>query len=155
MDFDINNVLTTLQGDAELTRKTLVALKDTEQGKELLSGFADQYAAERIKANTKETYTRIDALLSEAGFEKQAGEKTSDYLTRFATSFKDLSGKKGSTAREKELQQQLEALKNDGSHNAHWKQTHEEATNKWQAEKNQLMQQICKRSKDLRLNKRK
>ena len=142
MDFDINNVLTTLQGDAELTQKTLVALKDTEQGKSLLNNYADQYAAERIKANTKETYTRIDALLTEAGFEKQAGEKTSDYLNRFVGTFKDVNGKKGATAREKELQAQLEALKNDGSHNAHWKQTHEEAANKWQAEKAQFMQQL-------------
>jgi len=140
MEFE--NIIEALQGNAELTNKTLIALKETEQGKQLLNNYADAYASNRIKEVTKETYTNVDTLLSEAGFEKQGGEKTTDYLARFVSTFQDVNGKKGATAREKELAQQLEALKSDGSHNAHWKQTHEEAANKWQAEKETLVQQL-------------
>ena len=140
MEFE--NIIEALQGNAELTNKTLVALKETEQGKQLLNNYADAYASNRIKEVTKETYTNVDTLLTEAGFEKQGGEKTTDYLARFVSTFQDVNGKKGATAREKELAQQLEALKSDGSHNAHWKQTHEEAANKWSAEKETLVQQL-------------
>ena len=55
MEFE--NIIEALQGNAELTNKTLVALKETEQGKQLLTNYADAYASNRIKEVTKETYT--------------------------------------------------------------------------------------------------
>ena len=67
MEFNIKEAL---EGNAELQKQALELLKETEQGKQLLTNYADAYSSERINTNTRETYERIDALLEAKGFEK-------------------------------------------------------------------------------------
>ena len=67
---EFNDLKEALEGNAELQKGALELLKETEQGKQLLTNHADAYASERINTNTRETYERIDTLLEAKGFEK-------------------------------------------------------------------------------------
>jgi hypothetical protein len=140
MDFD--SIKETLAGNPELLKKTLLHItNDTEQGKTLLTNYADQYAVERIKANTKETYGKVDELLKEAGFDK-GGMKTTDALSAFIKQAEATAAKKGSSAREKELAAELDRLKESGSHNEHWKKTFEEKALEFNAKEADLIAKI-------------
>ena len=67
MEFE--NIKEALQGSEDLQKTVLELLTNTEHGKKVLNNFADSYAEERIKSNTRETYSRIDELLEANGFE--------------------------------------------------------------------------------------
>ena len=140
MDFD--SIKETLAGNPELLKETLLHItNDTEQGKTLLTNYADQYAVERIKANTKETYGKVDELLKQAGFDK-GGMKTTDALSAFIEQAEATAAKKGSSAREKELAAELQQLKESGSHNEHWKKTFTEKMLERDAKEAQLLEQL-------------
>jgi len=84
----------------EQQKAILQQLSGTEVGQSYASSIAQSYWNENIKSHDKKFYDGIDAKFNELGFEKQDGQKTSEFLVQIA-------------AKNKELAEKLEAVSQD------------------------------------------
>lgn len=149
---DLTQIQEAVKGNDEL-RKSIVkwATNETEEGKEMLSNFANAEFDKRIGEKVSEIHLGYDNDIFEIlGERKEASQKTYDYVKQLTAELKELRAKKGSSAREKELEAELTKLKNDGSHNDHWKKTFDEESQKWIEEKKALQSKLEERENEFR-----
>ena len=99
MEFD-NIKKQIVEATPEQQESIIQQLSGTESGKSYASSIAQSYWNENIKAHDKKFYDGIDAKLTDLGFQKQKGQKTSDFLVQIAL-------------RNKELAEELEVLRQD------------------------------------------
>ena len=99
MEFD-NIKKQIVEATPEQQESIIQQLSGTEAGKFYASSIAQSYWNENIKAHDKKFYDGIDAKLTDLGFQKQKGQKTSEFLVQIAL-------------RNKELAEELEVLRQD------------------------------------------
>lgn len=141
-----------LEENKELAEKVATYASQTEKGKTILENYSKSKVEEAVKENTAKIYTEIDNDLFEAlGERKQREQKTYDFIKEKAKQLKELKDKAGDIDKDetvKSLKAKIKELENSGSHNEHWKKTHEETVAKFQKEKAELEAQIAEKEKE-------
>tara|TARA_R110000824_G_scaffold395070_5_gene595382 strand:- start:8331 stop:9227 length:897 start_codon:yes stop_codon:yes gene_type:complete len=82
-----------LSTDTKLQAQVLDILKSTDIGKEYAKTIAQNYFEENISSEHKKIYDYLDTALQDAGLEKPAGVKTSEWAKMIATQNKELNEK--------------------------------------------------------------
>lgn len=148
----IEEIKKALEQDKDLAKKVALLASESEQGKEILNNFAKTKVDEAVKEKTAEIYNSFDNDLFEVlGERKQHDQKTYDFVKKVGAELKELRGKADELNKDekvKELKDKIKELENSGSHNSHWKQTHEETVAKFNKEKAALEEALRNKEKE-------
>ncbi len=134
-----------MRKDPALNKAVVIYSTETTEGKSILKNFADAEFEDRIKPKIAELHQAYENDIFEAiGERKKGDQKAYDFLKEVLGKYKELKDAKPEEkdAKIKELNEEIKKMKDDGSHNSHWKQTFEEARESFEKKEKELKETI-------------
>jgi len=141
----IEEIKKAMKDNPALQTQVVIWAKDTTEGKEIMENFAKVEVDKAIKEKTAELYKGIDEDIFEILGERKAREQKSyDYVKTLMTELKKTRDMKpdDKDAKIKELEANMEKMKEEGDVNDYWKGIYDKALETWETKENEYKQTI-------------